>query len=103
MTRADPLGVGVEARLRTFRQTAHSTVAAIHRDGSPAEIDQLLKVFGCPGPDCQPSRMVLLRFDICRSETTAPSGQVVPARKKLVALRLIELASLRALEAGKIA
>src|SRR5262245_39825468 len=98
---ADPPGAGVVARSRTFRQTAHSTVAAIHRDGSHAEIDQLLKVVCCPVPDCLPSRRVLLRFEICRSEKIDPSSQAAPARKKLVGRRPTELARLRALEAGR--
>src|SRR5262249_50800942 len=99
-SRADPPGEGVEARSRTFRRTAHSTVVAVHRDGSHAEIDQLLKVVCCRVPDCQPSRMVLLRFEICRSEKTDPSSQAAPARKKLGGRRPTELAGLQALEAG---
>src|SRR5262249_3135850 len=98
---ADPPGAGVEARSRTFRQTAHSTVVAVHQDGSHAEIDQLLKVVCCPVPDCQPSQTALLTFEICRSEKADRSGQAVPDRKKSVALRLTELARLRALEAGR--
>src|SRR5215510_2909283 len=100
-SRADPPGAGVEARSWTFRQTAHSTVAAIHPDASPAGSCQLLKVVYCPPSGAQSSQMALLTFEICRSEKADPSGQAVPARKKLVALRPTELARLRALEAGR--
>src|SRR6266550_7904902 len=96
---ADPPGAGVAARSRTFRQTAHSTVAAIHRDGSPAGIGQPLKVVCCPPSGARSSQTALLTFEICRSEKPDPSGQAVPARKKWVALRLTEQARLRALEA----
>src|SRR6478672_3219149 len=98
---ADPPGAAVEARSRTFRQTAHSTVAAIHRDASPAKIGQLLKVVCCPPSSAQSSQTAPLTFEICRSEKADPSAQVVPARKKWAALRLTELARLRALEAGR--
>src|SRR6516165_11750715 len=97
---ADPPGAGVEARSWTFRQTAHSTVAAIHRDASPAAIGQPLKVVCRPPSAAQSSQTALLTFEICRSEKADPSGQAVPAIKKLVALRPTELARLRALEAG---
>src|SRR6266436_8478641 len=102
-SKADPLGEAAAGRSRTFRQTAHSTVAAIHRDGSPAGIGQLLKVVCCPPSGARSSQTALLTFEICRSEKPDPSGQAVPARKKLVALRLTKLAYLQALEAGKIA
>src|SRR5215510_11186454 len=100
-SRADPPGAGVEARSWTFRQTAHSTVAAIHPDASPVGIGQLLKVVCCPPSGAQSSQMALLTFEICRSEKADPSGQAVPARKKSVALRLTELARLRAPEAER--
>ena len=80
-----------------------STVAAIHRDASPAGIGQLLKVVCCPPSGAQSNQTALLTFEICRSEKADPSGRAVPARKKSVALYPTELASLQALEAGKIA
>src|SRR5262245_9767751 len=97
----DPPGAGVEARSWTFRQTAHSTVAAIHRDASPAGIGQLLKVVCCPPSGAQSSQTALSTFEICRSEKADPCDQAVPARKKLVGRRPTELARLRALEAGR--
>src|SRR5262252_8143323 len=100
-SKADPPGEAAAARSRTFRQTAHSTVAAIHPDASPAGIGQLLKLVCYPPSGVQSSQMALLTFEICRSEKADPSGQAVPARKKLVALHPTELARLQALEAGR--
>src|SRR5262245_46173285 len=100
-SRADPPGAGVEARSRTFRQTPHSTVAAIHPDASPAGIGQLLKVVCFPPSGAQSSQTALSAFEICRSGKADPCGQAVPARKKSVALRPTELARLPALEAGR--
>src|SRR5262249_53121914 len=100
-SRAGPLGEADAARSWTFRQTAHSTAAAIHRDGSTAGIGQLLKVVCCRPSAAQWSQTALSRFEICRSGKADPCGQDVPARKKWGALRLTELARPRALAAGK--
>src|SRR5438046_5690171 len=100
---ADPPGEADAARSWTFRQTTHSTVAAIHRDGSPAGIGQLLKVVCCRPSAAHSSQTALARFEICRSGKADPCGQAVPARKKSGALRLTEPARLPALAAGKTA
>src|SRR5919201_2605452 len=98
-SRAGPLGEADAARPRTFRQTAHSTVAAIHRDASPAGIGQLLKVVCCRSSVAQWSQTARSRFEICRSGRVDLGGQAVPARKKSVTLRPTE-PRLRALAAG---
>src|ERR1700750_1138861 len=102
-SKAGPLGAAAAARPRTFRRTAHSTVAAIHPDASPAGIGQLLKVVCCPTSGAQLNQTALSTFEICRSGKADPCGQVVPARKKGADLHLTKRARLRAREAGKIA
>src|SRR5438105_4195024 len=98
---AGPPGEADAARSWTFRQTAHSTVAAIHPDASPAGTGQLLKVVCCRPSAAHSSQTALSTFEICRSGKADPCGQAVPARKKSAALRRAERERLRALEAGK--
>src|SRR5215471_20796450 len=102
-SRVDPLGEADAARSWTFRQTAHSTIAAIHRDASTAEIGQLRKVVCCPPSVAQWSQTALSKFEICRSGKADPCGQAAPARRNWVALHLRERERLRALEAEKTA
>src|SRR6266403_5591922 len=90
-SRADPLGEAAAVRSRTYHPAGRLTVGAARRDELHAETRQLLTVVCPPAWDCPQSQTALLRFEICRSGTSAPSSPDAPARTEPANLRPEEL------------